>query len=209
MAWSEGEAIALREIWKGRVCMAAPYRVVADRDDLTAVYMAPGSVMKKSTGADGKLLRMPEDEWGFRDDTWVGQNGLLRLTRPGQRWSVLLSTWPPGRGGWGRGFDGWYINLEEPLRRSRIGFDYKDQLLDVLLSADLSTFRWKDEDELGEAIRRGMLPAELERELREEGERAVAAARAGDPLFDASWRTWRPPEDWTLPVLPADWETVA
>ena len=47
------------------------------------------------------------------------------------------------------------MNLEEPLKRTAIGFDYLDQLLDIEIAVDLSSWKWKDEDELEEAVARG------------------------------------------------------
>jgi hypothetical protein len=38
----------------------------------------------------------------------------------------------------------WHINLSEPLRRTSIGFDSMDYLLDVVANPDRSEWRWKD-----------------------------------------------------------------
>jgi hypothetical protein len=199
MAWTEGDCVVLREIWKARVCTAIPYRVVLDSDDLLVLYLVPGTVLKKSAGSDG-LLRMPADEWTMVDDPWRGDRGILRLTVPGARYSVVI---PPPYWDW----DGWYINLEEPLCRSALGFDYKDLLLDILLERDMSRWRWKDEHEAAEAVRRGVFSEDLVRRVREDGEQAVAAARSGGPAFDPRWREWEPDPSWPAPTLPSDWET--
>jgi hypothetical protein len=35
----------------------------------------------------------------------------------------------------------WYVNLEQPQRRSRLGFDFEDRLLDVFVEPD-GRWRW-------------------------------------------------------------------
>ena len=46
----------------------------------------------------------------------------------------------------------WYVDLQEPLRRTTLGFDTMDHLLDIVISPDQSAWRWKDEDEFEEAV---------------------------------------------------------
>ncbi len=48
-------------------------------------------------------------------------------------------------------FGGWYINLQEPIRPTPLGFDFMYHLLDVVIDPDLS-WRWKDEEELEKAV---------------------------------------------------------
>jgi hypothetical protein len=38
-----------------------------------------------------------------------------------------------------RAFGAWYVNLQEPFRRSRLGFDTQDLELDVVVSPDGSS----------------------------------------------------------------------
>ena len=44
----------------------------------------------------------------------------------------------------------WYVNLQEPFRRTAGGVDTADQLLDLVRTKD-GEWRWKDEDELAAA----------------------------------------------------------
>jgi Protein of unknown function (DUF402) len=199
--WRLGDSVLLREVWKGRVCTAWPMRVVLDREDLLVLYMVPGTILKRSAGSDGRLLRMPADDWKMVDDVWRGTAGILRISMPAKRYSVIVP--PPD---WD--FDGWYINLEEPLRRTRLGFDYKDLLLDVLLERDLRSWRWKDRDDLLQAVAEGLFPSGLVTELEGQGEAAVHEARSGSPMFHERWREWRPDTAWPVPVLPESWESV-
>ena len=52
------------------------------------------------------------------------------------------------------------MNLQEPLQRTQLGFDTFDHDLDVVVVPMAPPGAWKDEDELVEAIRLGVLPAE-------------------------------------------------
>ena len=100
---------------------------------------------------DGTVLRVREPGWVLREDAWA----IEVLWHRGSRvlgHSVLLL--------WTAGFGElllWYVNLEEPLKRTAIGFDYLDQLLDIEIAVDLSSWKWKDEDELEAAVVRGVM----------------------------------------------------
>jgi predicted RNA-binding protein associated with RNAse of E/G family len=101
----------------------------------------------------------------------------------------------------------WYVNLEEPLRRTGLGFDTLDHELDVIVGLD-GSWRWKDKDDLAEAIRRGVIPAQDEPRMRADGERAVRRILDREPPFDRDWTTWRPDPSWPIPVLPQGWDRV-
>ena len=84
--------------------------------------------------------------------------------------SVLSFGWPGAQHAilalWSadRSFSGWYVNLEQRLGRSRTTYDFVDHCLDVLIPPDRSTWTWKDEDELEEAVRLGIFtPDDAER----------------------------------------------
>jgi len=102
---------------------------------------------------------------------------------------------------------GWYINLEEPFRRTALGFDWLDQMLDIVVSPDLSTWHWKDEDEFEAAVRFGVLSPARANTLRNEGEKAIAWLQSGKSPFNG-WEKWRPDPSWTVPVLPKGWDTI-
>jgi uncharacterized protein DUF402 len=62
------------------------------------------------------------------------------LMPPGAAHAVWWSWTPEGD------FAGWYVNLDEPIRRWAGGIDVRDQALDLIIDAD-GTPRWKDEDQ--------------------------------------------------------------
>ena len=65
------------------------------------------------------------------------------------------------------------MNLEEPWRPSRVGFDTADHELDLWIDAD-GCWRWKDEEELSVLVKQGYVSAEQAAAFRAEGERIIA-----------------------------------
>ena len=106
---------------------------------------------------------MPERNWVLREEAWTVE--ALRIVAPGSRHSILLF-WTAGF----REFLLWYVNLEDPMVRTPIGFDYLDRLLDIEIAPDLSRWKWKDEDELEEAVAHGILTSQEAHVIRAEGE---------------------------------------
>ena len=188
--WESGEQIILREMYDGKVWTETPVTVAQDEQDLVALYTPGGTVRKRPADREGRYLRLPEVEWNLVDE--VCRRDSLRLVIPGAFYSVLL-LWTAGQ----REFLGWYINMENPLRRTPTGFDYLDQVLDIIISPDRRKWYWKDEDELLEAQARGLISARKATMLRREGERAIKSVCSGLPPFDGGWENWRPHRDWS------------
>jgi hypothetical protein len=205
MTFQRGDAIVLREVWRGRVYSVAPVRIVLDRSDLIAMYLVPQTVSKFSASRDGAPLRIPQDEWWLKEDAWLSQGqDILFLHTPGAAHTLVLSWDEQHR------FDHWKVDLQQPLSRTAIGFDYMDQMLDIIISADRSEWRWKDEDELAEAQRRGVWSEQDAKAIRAEGERVIELMRANRPPFCNGWENWKPdPSLMQVPGLPAGWEIVS
>lgn len=200
-----GQHTLVRELWRGRVWSARPEIVVCDTPDMVGLFIPAGTVWQQPRTLDGKRVRPTEREtgaWLLHDAIWEpGTNGRLRLAIPGKPYSVLIF-WN------GDGSQrSWYINLEEPLRPTAHGFDYIDLLLDAIVEPDLKNWRWKDEDEVDEAVAIGLMSREQARELYAEGERVVKMLQSGRSPF-TGWERWRPDPSWTVPVLPDGWETL-
>lgn len=198
-----GEGVVLREVWRGRIWSARPALVVRDEEDLHVFCVLPGTRWKAPARRNGTPLRLPEDDWRLIDRLWSGHR-ILSLARPGVSHAVLL-LWEQGTDE----FAGWYVNLQEPLRRTEVGFDYFDHALDARISPDRSSWEWKDEDELEEAVARGIFTARQARAFREEGERAVRRILEREPPHDEPWEDWRPDPAWPVPRLPSGWDDVA
>lgn len=127
---------------------------------------------------------------------------MVRL-HPVRRSYALIRSWVSDKCCW----KGWYINLEQPWRRTTVGFDTRDDVLDVTVADDLSDCRLKDEDELQHAVRVGLFS-----EAEAESIRLVAEIAIGDvkqrwwPFDESTWSAIRPIEDLPLPVLPEGWD---
>jgi len=197
--FARGEAVALREIWNGRVWSARAAIVVEDREDQTTFFV-PAEAMRMAAVRDGAMLRIPQDGFELAPRT-SGEAPALSFGWPDRWHGTLLFFHPDGRP------RKWYVNLQEPLRRTDVGFDYLDLKLDVIVEME-GSWLWKDEDELAEAIAQGLVPAEDEARLRAEGERAVRRIVDREPPFDRDWRTWSPDPDWPAPALPDGWDRL-
>ena len=190
-----GEAVAVRYITPaGRPGMSWPYRVVQDSDDLVALFIPAGALHKRWAVVDG-VRQLADQPW--RRDT-------LRLMFPGALSSVWLHwKWVDGQ----RVFESYYVNMEEPFRRSPIGFDTNDHMLDVVVAPDLS-WEWKDEDVLADRLAQGFYSEEFAAAVRSEGERVIGKLERRESPFGGDWAAWTPDPAWAIPELPAGWDTI-
>jgi predicted RNA-binding protein associated with RNAse of E/G family len=196
--WWPGDAIALREMWLGRVWEARPATVVQDEPHQRMLYVPAGIMAMVAVDSSGRDLRLYRDHWNLAERRT--SRAFLSFAWPEEPYGVLAFWEPDGT------FAGWYVNLETPLRRTALGFDFTDHCLDVLIPPGRSTWTWKDEDELEEAVGRGIFSAEQAARFRAEGERAAARIIGGQPPFDRDWSGWRPDPEWPVPVLPHGWD---
>jgi hypothetical protein len=212
---SRGDVVVLRELWKGRVWKARPWIVVRDRPDELVLWIPKGTPTKIPPGSG-----IPRDEWTLEDGSFFSD--ALRVVTPGiARARDADSQRPPrrahdlqaqsARAGTAHSilhffedgrFRRWYVNVERPLRRSRIGFDYLDLELDVLVEQD-GSWRLEDEDELEEAVRLGVISADEATDVRAEARRVIDRWP-----FPTGWESFVPDAGWELPQLPPDWDTV-
>ena len=199
-----GDVVVLRYVTSGgRIEMCWPCRVVEDRDDVVALFIAAGSPYKagpKRTAAEKRRhprIGLPPDEYIWRNDT-------LRLLLPGRSHSVSLS-WH--REGDTRRLLKYFVNLEEPFRRTAIGFDTQDHTLDVEFTPELA-WHWRDEQELANHVTEGFYTAELAAAARAEGEHVIAAMRRREHECLRGWAEWGPPPTWQIPAFIAGWDTT-
>jgi len=194
--WSNGDIALLRFVRFGKVRKAFPHIVVEDSPELVASYLPVGTPTKAPV-SEGRPIRGQADrDWELCDDRWHTVNELA-LVRWGTGHQVEL-LWDPET--WA--FKGWYVNIQEPLRRSSLGFDTDDLALDIWVEPD-GSWRWKDEDELDALVEAGRFTPEEAGEIRAEGERVVAARP-----WPTGWEDWRPDPAWRIPQLPHGWDAV-
>jgi hypothetical protein len=163
--------------------------VAEDRDDSTVLWLPPATTYAMGDDLFG--------DWELRERIFESSAGQLRLSRRDEPFSVHLFRHPDGS------FRGWYVNLERPQRRTTLGFDFEDELLDIWIEAGREP-RWLDEDELEEAVRRGIFPAERAAEIRANGERVLA-----ERPWPTGWEDWQPDPRWQVPTLPPGWDDLA
>jgi hypothetical protein len=197
--YEPGDPVAIRELWNGRVWYARPAIVVRDEPNLTMLLVPPHVRAKEPVDAAGQPLRIPTTDWVFRD-TERGDTRMLSFAFPETPYSVILGFEATGD------LREYYINLQTPLVRSPVGFDTVEHILDVTIPPDRTSWSWKDEDELAEALAAGLFTEEDAAWFHYWGERAVEHVLLREPPFDEDWTGWRPDPSWEEPALPADWE---
>ena len=179
--------------------------VVSVSDELTAVYFPPGTVFKVPAMTERadilERLAHVQRGWSLRDYTWTKAR-MLYLLMPDAAHAIHLWWLPPD---WR--FGGWYINLQEPIRPTPLGYDFMDHILDVVVEPDL-TWHWKDEDELATAIGMGLLDQERASAIREEAERVIRRLEARASPFADGWDRWQPDPSWPVPKLLPGWDTL-
>ena len=197
--FAPGDPIVLRELWGDRVFEARPSLVVQDDPEQISLFLPPSVRCAVPVAEDGSVLRVPDRPWRL-DVHRRGPQGVLSFAWPGIPYAVLLWTTHHR--------PVWYVNLERPLERTGIGFDTVDHALDVLIELDGSSWTWKDEDELEEAVANGLFTEADADGFRRWGERARDRILRGEPPFDRDWAGWRPDPAWPTPELPEGWDRI-
>ena len=200
-----GESILYRTLdERQQVTSVLPVRVVQDTDDLIAMWIPLGTPTIKPQlihHTPGTPRRWVEGNWNLIPAKWRWAE-LLILVCPGQaravwvRWSAV------------REFEGWAVNLQSPLTRTRLGFDHWDQQLDILVAPD-RRWQWKDEDELELAVELGRMSRAQAEEVRAEGLRAVEEIEQCRFPYGNEWACWRPDPTWAPPELVDRWDDLS
>ena len=188
--WNAGEVVVRREVLNdGRAWLEVPVIVVRDDDELLATFIAEGAPFRFTAG----LWPAPggRHPWHGKE-RWHG-HGVLMLQRPGEAHAVWLF-WR----GRERTFAGWYVNIQEPFRRTATGFDTQDLELDIWIPLD-GRWEWKDEELLERRVEEGRFTTEQVVEIRAEGARIAAELDAGRRWWDESWAGWQPDPAWPTP----------
>ena len=160
--WQQGDQIVLREIFRGRIWSGRPYTIVEDTPQRLIIYMGVGVRWMRPVRRNSSAIRGRELHWTLREAVWPIE--ALRIVTPGRHHSILL-LWTEGF----REFLKWYVNLEDPLTHSAVGFVAVRPVMEwfavwpergrtVFPRASLgkmqgeSAWNWKDEDELEDAV---------------------------------------------------------
>lgn len=197
-----GDAIVLRGVWRGKLWWAMPVTVVRDGSNLIALYWPAGTPDKAPEKRLTPRQLLSTEQVDLVERKWVDTD-VLMLVMPGAAHAVY-AMWEQRH----TSFRCWYIDLQEPLRRTPLGFDTMDHLLDIVVSPDRSEWRWKDEDEFREAVAIGVFSEKEARAIRAEGEEVIRLLQAGESLFCDGWELWSPPVEWGIPDFPEGWDII-
>jgi len=191
--WSSGDVVVRREVLNdGRVWLASPVIVVRDDDELLATYTPEGAPFHFPAGPWPTETGL--HPW-HEKKTWYG-HGTLMLARPGEAHAVYVFWNGPQRT-----FHGWYVNLQEPFRRTPEGYETQDLELDIWVPAD-GQWQWKDDELLEQRVREGRFTAAQVEATRAEGRRIVRELDAGQRWWSADWAEWEPDPSWPTPAFP-------
>ena len=175
-----------REVWRGQPWSALPVVVIQDDAELLAVHLAVGSPFGF---VDSHPLGV--HPWST-SESWQGLD-VVMLHRPDDEYSV-----------WFFGPFAVYINLQEPYRRTRLGFDTFDHELDIVIGPD-GRWEFKDEDRLPIAVDTGRFTATEVDSIRRTGNAVGDMLNNDEAWWDPSWAQWTPPDDWPATSLPPAW----
>jgi hypothetical protein len=200
--WSPGDVILYRGIWCRNVWWAIPVIVVRDDADLIIVYWRAGTPAKRPPGRVSPKEMVENPKPNLVDSKWTDTDILMFATP--EAFHSIYAMWEAGHSR----FKCWYINLQEPLRRTPLGFDTTDHLLDIVIEPELENWVCKDEDELDEAIELGLFTLEKGNEIRDEGRRVVNQVESNHSPFCDGWENWHPPEEWSVPDFPKVWDII-
>jgi hypothetical protein len=71
------------------------------------------------------------------------------------------------------------------------------------VEADLSGYRWKDEDEYAQGRRLGLIDDALHQRVEAAREQVIALIESRQGPFADDWSAWRRDPAWPIPQLPA------
>lgn len=202
-----------RDVFRGRVWSAHALRTVRDTGEALVACSWPGAETRVGTtyaaalrtGDDAlrkqTLPELASGRWQLGRRFW--QDTVLLVWRPPQGYFSVNAFYAPG-GDHPRLLT-WYVNFERPPRRTAVGYDTLDLLVDLVVAPDLSRRRWKDEDEYAQGRRLGIVGKADHRAVEVARGRALAMIEAREGPFgaDAGWADWRPDPAWPVPRLPA------
>ncbi|MBE1612599.1 DUF402 domain-containing protein [Actinopolymorpha pittospori] len=126
---------------------------------------------------------------------------ILGFQIPDAYFSVLLFFHTDGQ------FAKWYVNFERPYRRTPIGFDTHDLLLDLVVQPD-RTYRWKDEDEYEYGRELGLVDDTDHVQIEKAKDQVLALLEQRRGPFEERWTSWQRDQTWTLPTMPANVTTI-
>ena len=209
--WQTGQQILQQDLWRGKLLSSRPVTVVEDTPTRLALYTHPGSPYYSATAIsrNRKALSLSERVGILMsDDIPPLERRVVGRSPCADSHSTWSSAFSVALLDPGVAFSVWYVNLQEPVRRTPRGILVQDQVLDIVASLDRA-WNWKDEDDFLALKERGFFTGEEAASIRAEGERMIAAIERNAPPFCEGWETWRPDASWPIPQIPEDWSVIS
>ena len=206
--WRPGDTIMHRHVGHadGRV-IGWPHVVVEDGPERTMLYQPEGA----------PFLVWSIDEQRFEPHLTVRMYA-LRIIYPDRPYYVSLwftgetgipPWWQPHFGGGYPGrFRGWKVDMCSPHRRTAIGFDTSDEILDYIVHPDY-TWYMKDDEDLTGFTSAGVYTAEEATHIRQSTRDILPLIETRTSPFDSEWIDWVPGSDLVLGDYPPDWHDGA
>ena len=126
--WDAGAQVVWRSRPGGEIGFVFAAVVLEDGPSFTALFQPKGAPCKRRSGErSGPAGRqmLPGGWEGRHDDRAFAGPSTARVHPVGSGFAVLRH-WDEHR----RRYQGWYVNLERPWRRTQIGFDGRDDVLE-------------------------------------------------------------------------------
>lgn len=196
-----GSQAVLRGVGK-RVFWAYPTIVVQDTADLIALYMPAGVLGKDVVLKPTPREYLSPERINIVSTKWE-RTDVLYLIVPNDAFSIYLM-----RNTHNKDMTCWYINLQEPIRRTSMGYDTMDHMIDIVVSPNMVRWKWKDVEEFATAEKAGVFTKEKACAIRSEGERAVQLLMNDRRSMYETWIDWHPNPRWEIPRLPYHWDEI-
>jgi len=206
-AFPEGSTVVRRDVLRGKVWTAAPFRVIRDTGTELVLACWPGvEILAPTTWIESQragnedvrkqgIPNMAAGSWEMGRWTWRDTTLLVRFAAD-QYFSISQFFSAEGRSG------GWYVDFVLPCHRTSFGIDTFDLLLDLVVEVDLSGYRWKDEDEYAQARRLGLIDDALHRRVDDARQLVTSLIHSRQGPFAEDWSSWRRDPSWPIPTLP-------
>lgn len=196
MSWSEGDWVVRREVLQDGPWMGMLVKIIEDRPDRLVSYIPEGAPLAFPPG----VWPTPTGKhpWAGRA-TWRGHGCLM--IQPTSAAHAIWHFWEGPR----REFSCWYINLQEPFRRTPVGYDTQDLELDIILSPD-GGLALKDDHLMEQRVAEGRWTAQRVEAIRVDAQELMARLEAGERWWPLAFRDWAPDPRWVVPeALPEGW----
>lgn len=216
--WNSGDEVVLRFVGHDDgMVIGQPHVVVTDTPEELVLFQPAGVTIenRRYTAESPRAIAFGEPQREL-PPTFVPEIDTLRILPTGASHGIELlygfAGQPnPGYLRWAdpsSSLRGVKINLQAASRRTSIGIDSTDNVLDLTVRNDLQ-WAWKDAEQVRDRLGVGLVYPEELAAFYAEAESVIAQIEGSCGHFAggfARWAHWRPDPTWPHPVLPAGWQ---